>query len=433
MSSTDERSAASPLLEASEFRLVVPSRLKSGLSATGALLLVLVPLAAVLAATRLGPLDTLDFWKAAPLFLLVVGLPLAVLWAAIMTRRIGEPVIELQPKAVLLPIDSSGTKRAEVPYESIEAANLRAYSRFAFVAVRAAGRTFTYATRSFRPPEAAEAFLEALRARIAMSPGGAARLAGMDRLTVLAQEMGSKRTWVTHALLVLIAVGFAIEHFTGALGDPAIGLGMIRLGANARSLVHEGQVFRLVSANFLHAGVLHIVLNSVALLSVGGLIERLVGGWAFLAIYLASGIGGALASAAFGHATLSIGASTAIFGLLGCLATASLHFGGGPPGGISAIAIVVDHDAWDQRLPADPRPSHRRERTHRRVHHRRAGPLSAGSGGGDRSGRDPHHLRGQVARLRVGGGLRCGDRARHPARDDDRIRRRASVHRIGPR
>ena len=86
-------------------------------------------------------------------------------------------------------------------------------------------------------------------------------------------------------------------------------------------LVHLGEWWRLITAAFLHIGPLHLVLNMLALLVFGSEMERMLGRWRFLTLYLVSALGGATAIQLFGApATPVAGASTAIYGLLGGLA-----------------------------------------------------------------------------------------------------------------
>lgn len=84
--------------------------------------------------------------------------------------------------------------------------------------------------------------------------------------------------------------------------------------------VADGQVWRLLTAGFLHYGLIHLLLNMWALLILGREVERMVGRWRFVAIYLLSGIGGALGEYLFGNPDgFSAGASGSVFGLFGAL------------------------------------------------------------------------------------------------------------------
>jgi membrane associated rhomboid family serine protease len=84
-------------------------------------------------------------------------------------------------------------------------------------------------------------------------------------------------------------------------------------------LVDAGEWWRLVTAAFLHLGPVHLALNMLALLVFGSELERALGRWRYLAVYVVSILGGAAAIQLF---TLSpvAGASTAIWGLMGAFA-----------------------------------------------------------------------------------------------------------------
>lgn len=82
--------------------------------------------------------------------------------------------------------------------------------------------------------------------------------------------------------------------------------------------VAAGEWWRLATAPFLHAGLWHVGLNMFALWILGSLVEPLLGRWRFVAVYLVSALAGAVASYAFGNpGVISVGASGAVFGLLG--------------------------------------------------------------------------------------------------------------------
>ena len=89
-------------------------------------------------------------------------------------------------------------------------------------------------------------------------------------------------------------------------------------GAKVNQLIAAGEYWRLVTPIFLHAGMLHVGVNAYSLYVLGPAIERPFGQARFLAIYMLSGIAGAIASFAL-TPNPSIGASGAIFGLAGGL------------------------------------------------------------------------------------------------------------------
>ncbi|HSH58511.1 MAG TPA: rhomboid family intramembrane serine protease [Acidimicrobiales bacterium] len=90
--------------------------------------------------------------------------------------------------------------------------------------------------------------------------------------------------------------------------------------ANVPLEVAAGQYYRLLTAAFLHGGLLHLGLNMLALVVVGREVEAAIGRLRFLALYLVSALGGSVCFYLFGSPrALALGASTATFGLFGAL------------------------------------------------------------------------------------------------------------------
>jgi membrane associated rhomboid family serine protease len=87
------------------------------------------------------------------------------------------------------------------------------------------------------------------------------------------------------------------------------------------TVYHDGSYYRLLTAAFLHANLLHIGSNMLSLALVGPYLERALGRWRYISLYLLSALGGSAAVYAFGSPLEPVvGASTALFGLLGaCL------------------------------------------------------------------------------------------------------------------
>lgn len=120
-----------------------------------------------------------------------------------------------------------------------------------------------------------------------------------------------RRTPVTTLLLISIAVGFGFQFF---LGDA-----LTNAGANYGPAVFQGgQWWRLVTSMFLHGGIVHLLLNGWGFFQLGTLFETWLGSVKLLLVYFVSGIAGSLASAFFSQVP-SVGASGAIFGVLGAL------------------------------------------------------------------------------------------------------------------
>lgn len=81
--------------------------------------------------------------------------------------------------------------------------------------------------------------------------------------------------------------------------------------------VNDGQLWRLLTATFLHYGLTHVAVNMLSLYIIGRDIEQVLGRWKYLAVYLIAGIGGSLAAYLFTPYSAVAGASGSVFGLLG--------------------------------------------------------------------------------------------------------------------
>ncbi|MDS0524153.1 rhomboid family intramembrane serine protease [Clostridium sp. SHJSY1] len=91
------------------------------------------------------------------------------------------------------------------------------------------------------------------------------------------------------------------------------------LGAKYTPLINQGQWWRLFTCMFLHGGLIHIAVNMYSLYSIGTQIEEIYGRYKYLIIYIISGLTASLFSYYLSPNSLSVGASGAIFGLLGAI------------------------------------------------------------------------------------------------------------------
>lgn len=123
---------------------------------------------------------------------------------------------------------------------------------------------------------------------------------------------------VTYTLLGSIVVIYLLSCLlSGSLFNPSLGA-LILLGAKENSLIAAGELWRLVGAMFLHGNLVHLFFNGYALYVLGPESERIYGTPRFLLLYFVAGIGGSVASYLFSPVP-SVGASGAIFGLMGAL------------------------------------------------------------------------------------------------------------------
>ncbi|KAI8005946.1 RHOMBOID-like protein 2 [Camellia lanceoleosa] len=84
-------------------------------------------------------------------------------------------------------------------------------------------------------------------------------------------------------------------------------------------LVHKHQAWRLITCIWLHAGIIHLLVNMLCLVFIGIRLEQQFGFVRIGIIYLLSGFGGSILSALFLQKSISVGASGALFGLLGAM------------------------------------------------------------------------------------------------------------------
>ena len=99
---------------------------------------------------------------------------------------------------------------------------------------------------------------------------------------------------------------------------------LLKFGAKYNPDIIDGEWWRIISSMFLHIGLLHLVMNMLALHIVGSIVERIYGSKRFLIIYFLAGIMGGLTSFAL-NPQLAAGASGAIFGLFGALLFFGFH------------------------------------------------------------------------------------------------------------
>ena len=130
--------------------------------------------------------------------------------------------------------------------------------------------------------------------------------------------LSPKKPIVTYILLGIITVVFLLQFFI----NPTYLI--YYLGCQS-DLVKLGEVYRLLTCAFLHVNIFHFLSNAYALFVIGKMAEGYYGKKNFILIYLVSAITGSLLSISMSN-TFSIGASGAIFGLLGSLVYFGYHY-----------------------------------------------------------------------------------------------------------
>jgi membrane associated rhomboid family serine protease len=136
-----------------------------------------------------------------------------------------------------------------------------------------------------------------------------------------------QRPWFGYLVLVGCVAGLATSIArSGGIADvsvnPMIGptaQALIATGAKVSALIVCGDWWRLVSPMWLHVGLVHFALNMNMLIRMGWPLERAIGTARFALLYIASGVFSMIGSAVFATTTITVGASGALFGVLGAM------------------------------------------------------------------------------------------------------------------
>src|SRR5207249_11222158 len=126
-------------------------------------------------------------------------------------------------------------------------------------------------------------------------------------------------SWLSFAA---IGEGGGLTILWGLVGEPQVRLGMLY----PFLIFYRHEWWRLVTAMFLHGGLIHIGFNMMALMQFGPALEELYGSARYLFLYVVTGALGFFVSAWIGH--FSLGASGALLGLVGAMLAVTTKRGG---------------------------------------------------------------------------------------------------------
>lgn len=123
---------------------------------------------------------------------------------------------------------------------------------------------------------------------------------------------------------VLIGLNILV-YVLGIIGDNTNLFDLYTAFALHRAYIQEWQLYRLITAVFTHESIFHLLMNMYALYIIGSQVETYLGKWKYIFVYLFSGITGCLLSCLV-NTGWSLGASGAIFGLMGTLCYFGFHY-----------------------------------------------------------------------------------------------------------
>lgn len=131
-------------------------------------------------------------------------------------------------------------------------------------------------------------------------------------------EIKVKKPWITYGLIAINIIMWAIIRLLAIRQGVSYSSLLEPFGAKVNLLLLQGEYWRFLSPMFLHGNEIHLAVNCYSLFILGSQVERLFGRWNFLLIYFVAGLVGNIASFSFSQST-AVGASGAIFGLMGAL------------------------------------------------------------------------------------------------------------------
>lgn len=146
--------------------------------------------------------------------------------------------------------------------------------------------------------------------------------------------MSDSRPLATYAIVGVTALVYLLQLIPGSPVQQLLAFNSLYV---APAFGTPFEPWRLVTVLVVHGGFFHLALNMLAVWMIGRSLEPLLGRWRFLALYVLSGVGGSVGVALIAPGIWVVGASGAVFGLLGALLVIGRHIGAN----ITGILIVL--------------------------------------------------------------------------------------------
>lgn len=280
-----------------------------------------------------------------PLFLLLMALFIGLLseWFFRRQLRPGQPLVTLSDEGITAPnLSGSSQQLRWSEIESISLESVQSNSLLSFQLNASSGRpnkrSFWTGANQGKPvlslaafaSETQEQLIEAINRRHALaqgrSPQGPNPIGSELREEREFQERLKAMQpvpWVTYALIAInVLIWLFLLSKGGEISRTPAEI-LLLWGGNAASEVQKGEWWRMLSATFLHSGLMHVAMNMLGLYTAGIIVERIYGQRLYLIIYFGAGLMGSALSLNFSaQQAVSVGASGAVFGVTGALLVA---------------------------------------------------------------------------------------------------------------
>ena len=125
------------------------------------------------------------------------------------------------------------------------------------------------------------------------------------------------RNFITPSIILINILVFIIMAFSGVSIVNPLTKDLMEFGALRYQEVMQGEYWRLLTAGFIHIGIIHLFMNIFVLGITGAMVEMTMSRWRFLLLYFITLIGANINSLYWSHTGVSAGASGALFGLMG--------------------------------------------------------------------------------------------------------------------
>jgi rhomboid protease GluP len=179
------------------------------------------------------------------------------------------------------------------------------------------------------------------------APPVAPAQAAASPATVNVAAPTQRTPWLTFAILALLGAVFAAELLfavepTGGLLEPGVRTLLALGGLQYVAAVGSDEWYRMFLAPLMHTGLIHLMINGIALYVAGRILEPAIGARWFAALFVVSGLAGSVASLMINaRTTVSVGASGAIMGLFAAMLVLSCRFAAPVRGRLRITAIQV--------------------------------------------------------------------------------------------
>jgi membrane associated rhomboid family serine protease len=180
-------------------------------------------------------------------------------------------------------------------------------------------------------------------------PDHAGKARGTAKVVQSVRRGPTSRPGIVTTTLIAINVGIYLLQLAGGASINASSGWIYEHGALYGPLVADGDWYRLITAAFLHYGPIHLGMNMLALWWIGRPLEDYLGPVRYLLLYLVAGLAGSAGALIANPTAVTVGASGAIFGILG--AAIVLERQGTYVLGGSAITLLVVNLAFTFAVP----------------------------------------------------------------------------------